>query len=149
MPFFVRWPETVEAGSVSRETICLTDLYSTFAEIVGVRVESGAAEDSFSFAQILKGNTVARGAPVIHHSSGGMFAIREGRWKLVLGNGSGGRQQPRGKPFQKPYQLFDLEADLEERHDLAADRPLVVQRLERRLEAIRQSSAAYAAEKSE
>ena len=51
-------------------------------------------------------------APVVHHSAGGMFAIRDGKWKLVLGNGSGGREQPRGKPFDKPYQLFNLVADV-------------------------------------
>ena len=46
--------------------------------------------------------------------------VRDGDWKLVLGNGSGGRQQPRGKPFEKPYQLFDLSSDIGEETDVAA-----------------------------
>ena len=49
-------------------------------------------EDSFSFLSVLHGKDDRFDrAPVIHHSVAGMFAIREGRWKLVAGNGSGGR----------------------------------------------------------
>jgi arylsulfatase A-like enzyme len=59
--------------------------------------------------------------PVIHHSAGGMFAIRQGKWKLVLGNGSGGRQAPKGKPFAEPYHLFDLSQDLAEQHNVVSD----------------------------
>ena len=52
--------------------------------------------------------------PVIHHSVHGMFALRDGKWKMIFGNGSGGRQQPLGEPFAKPYMLFNMENDLEE-----------------------------------
>jgi len=76
-------------------------------------------EDSFSFLPLLKQNGNYTREGVIHHSSSGMFAIRKGKWKLILGDGSGGRQIPRGKPFGKPYQLFDLSSDIEERNDLS------------------------------
>ena len=59
-----------------------------------------------------------------------MFAIRSGKWKLVLGTGSGGREQPRGKKWEKPYMLFDLRNDLGETNDLAAEYPEVVSELE-------------------
>jgi arylsulfatase A len=143
VPFFIRWPGHVAAGSSSKTTISLTDLYATFSEITGADLIAGAAEDSFSLLKILEGRDAERGAPVIHHSSAGMFAIREGKLKLILGNGSGGRQVPRGKPFERPYQLFDLEADIEETTDLAAKEPGLVRRLSERLEAIRKSSEAY------
>ena len=66
-----------------------------------------------------------------------MFAIRDGKWKLVLGNGSGGREKPRGEPFAKPYQLFDMSADISEKRDLISEYPQVAERLERILERIR------------
>ena len=78
-------------------------------------------------------------APVINHSASGMFAIRDGKWKLVLGNGSGGRQQPKGKPFQKPYHLFDLDADLGERTNVAEQNPELVERLIKQFERIHKS----------
>lgn len=46
-----------------------------------------------------------------HHSINGTFALRDGPWKMVFGNGSGGRQQPIGGPFKEPYSLFNLESD--------------------------------------
>jgi arylsulfatase A len=60
-----------------------------------------------------------------------MFAIRDGQWKLVLGDGSGGREQPRGKPFVRPYQLFDLVQDLSEQDDVITQHPEIASRLEK------------------
>ena len=70
-----------------------------------------------------------------------MFAIREGRWKLVLGNGSGGREKPAGKPFAEPYQLFDLSADIAETTDLASEKPDEVRRLTTLAEEIRETGS--------
>lgn len=141
VPFFVRWPGRVEAGAKCEEPICLTDLYATFAAIVGQSLADGEAEDSYSLLQLLKGEEVRRGAPVIHHSAAGMFAIRDGKWKLVLGNGSGGRQIPRGKPFAKPYQLFDLVNDIAETKNLAAEYPEIVERLTSQADQIRRGKS--------
>ena len=54
---------------------------------------------------------------MVHHSANGVFAIRDGKWKLVLGDGSGGRENPRGKPFGQPYQLYDMSSDIGETTD--------------------------------
>ena len=129
VPFFVRWPGRVAAGSASDVPVCHVDLYSTFAEIIGRDVVDGAAEDSHSLMPMLRHDASAARPPVIHHSGSGMFAIRAGRYKLILGNGSGGRAKPKGKPFERPYQLFDLENDPSEAHDLASAQPDVVERL--------------------
>ena len=40
---------------------------------------------------------------------------------MIFGNGSGGREQPRGKAFDEPYMLFDLEADPEELQSVHGD----------------------------
>ena len=137
VPLIVRWPGFVDAGSKCEGTVCLTDLYATFAEIVGVELADDCAEDSLSLVSLVNGVVASRGAPVIHHSANGVFAIREGKWKLVAGNGSGGREAPRGKPFEKPYQLYDMSTDIGETNDVAAANPQVVKRLTERLEQIR------------
>ena len=67
---------------------------------------------------------------MIHHSSGGMFAIRDGDWKLVLGNGSGGRQKPRGKAFEKPYFLANIKTHGDEQENFAEAEPAIAKRLE-------------------
>ena len=140
VPFFVRWPGVVTPGSRSDVTVCLTDVFATVAEIVGVSVPEDTAEDSFSLLPLLRGESERfKRAPVIHHSARGMFGIRDGRWKLVAGNGSGGREEPKGEPFGRPYQLFDLEADPSETRDRLSEEPDVASRLEATLERNRSS----------
>ncbi|MCD6340234.1 MAG: arylsulfatase [Verrucomicrobia bacterium] len=132
VPFFVRWPGHVEAGARASATVCLTDLFATFADLLDATVPDGAAEDSFSFLPYLEGRPPrAPRPPVIHHSGGGMFAVRWKQWKLVLGNGSGGREKPRGKPFARPYTLFDVARDLGEQHNLVDQYPEVAETLEK------------------
>ena len=132
VPFFVRWPRRIAPNSRCDETICLTDFSATAAELNGSKLPEGVAEDSYSFLPHLFGKPrpTAR-PPVIHHSAAGMFAIRDGQWKLVLGDGSGGREQPRGKPFARPYQLFDLVQDLSEQDDVIGQHPEIASRLEK------------------
>jgi arylsulfatase A-like enzyme len=139
VPLLVRWPGRVRAESTCDEPVCLTDLFATCGEIVGAKLADGSAEDSYSFWPLLEGKDAKRGAPVVHHSAAGMFALRDGRWKLILGNGSGGRQAPRGKPFTRPYQFFDLSNDPAETYNVAEQHPDVVERLIQMFEGIRQN----------
>jgi len=139
VPFFVRWPGHIKPGTRTDATICLTDFFATVAEITGAELPPDAAEDSFSLLALWQDKPWKRGAPVIHHSARGMFAIRDGLWKLVAGNGSGGREKPAGEPFARPYQLFDLSTDISERNDLIGEYPSVADRLETLLDKIRNS----------
>ena len=92
----------------------------------------GSGEDSFSFYPLLNGNgSQYSRVPVIHHSVSGMFSIRKGDWKLVLGNGSGGREQPKGNAFEKPYQLFNLKEDLSEKNNVIEKYPEIAAELEK------------------
>ena len=139
VPFIVRWPGRLEAQARSTQTICLTDFMATCAELAGFTLPEEAAEDSFSLLPLLSGGEwETPRAPVIHHSANGTFSLREGRWKMVFGSGSGGRQKPVGKPFEKPYSLFDLEADPSETTDVIERFPEVAERLTGKLETIRQ-----------
>ncbi|MEM9586549.1 MAG: sulfatase-like hydrolase/transferase [Planctomycetota bacterium] len=138
VPFFVRLPNQANAGSKVTQTVGLVDVMATLADHLNVERASGSGPDSISFANVLQDpNQTFRREPLICHSAAGMFAIREGKWKLVAGNGSGGRQQPKGKPFAKPWALFDLEKDLGETMNLADRYPKVVDRLSDELERIR------------
>ncbi|MBT3383323.1 MAG: arylsulfatase [Prolixibacteraceae bacterium] len=132
VPFFVRWPKNIKAGSKVDNTISLTDIYSTLSQILNHPQIPGSGEDSFSFYPLLNGNgSQYSRVPVIHHSVSGMFSIRKGDWKLVLGNGSGGREQPKGNAFEKPYQLFNLKEDLSEKNNVIEKYPEIAAELEK------------------
>jgi arylsulfatase A-like enzyme len=133
-PFIARWPGVIQAASTSAELICLGDLMATCAEIVGRKLPENAAEDSFSFLPALAGTT--SGTPVrpaiVHHSGDGMFSIRKGKWKLILGRGSGGFTVPKRiepKPGDPQGQLYDMETDLQETNNFWTGRPEVVEQL--------------------
>lgn len=138
VPFIVRWPAKVKAGSQSDQLICLTDLMATCADLLGIDLPDKAGEDSVSFLPALSGKPiVSTRAGVIHHSINGHFAYRSGQWKLCLAKGSGGwtspteKQVPAGSPVA---QLYDLEKDPGETANLYESRPEVVQQLLKQLE---------------
>jgi arylsulfatase A-like enzyme len=124
VPFLARWPGKIRAGSVCDATVCLNDLMATCAEILGVPLPGNAGEDSVSLLPHLLGNApgpMRQG--VLHQSSGGDLALRQGPWKLIVSR-SGRRE------------LYDLHADLGETKDVAAANPEVVERLAAVLEEI-------------
>ncbi|MBI1896729.1 MAG: arylsulfatase [Acidobacteria bacterium] len=132
IPFITRWPGQVKPGSVSSQLGCLTDLMATVAGVVGAKLPSDAGEDSFSLLPALTGKGKAAREAVVHHSNAGMFAIRQGEWKLALGLGSGGFSVP-GKiepqPGEPPAQLYNIARDPGETTNLYAQEPKVVARL--------------------
>jgi len=137
VPFFARWPGKVKAGSKCTRVITHTDLFATAAEVAGAKIPKGAATDSYSYLPLLLGKEKEYSRPaVIHHSSAGMFAIREGDWKLILGNGSGGRQQPKGKAFAKPYILLNIREDQAETKNHAKTEAKTASRLEKAFQKI-------------
>lgn len=139
VPFMVRWPGHINPNKKSTETISVTDIMATLADIAGYTFETGEGEDSVSLMPLLTGKetTISR-SPVVHHSLSGMFAVRESKWKMVFGNGSGGRQVPRGEPFRKPYKLFNLELDPMETTNVIDQYPEVAQKLTKSLDQIRE-----------
>lgn len=137
IPFLARWPKRIKAGCVSSELGCLTDLMATVADLNGIELPRNAGEDSFSQLPAMLGRTGKPRAAVVHHSSMGMFSIREGPWKLVLGRGSGGFSQPKKilpKPGEPEGELYDLARDPSETRNLYSERRDVVARLTALLE---------------
>jgi arylsulfatase A-like enzyme len=144
IPFIVRWPGKVRAGSTSDEPGCLVDLMATCAAAAGVPLPANAAEDSFNLLPAFRGKQ-SQGPirdALVHHSGSGMFAIRAGDWKLVLGLGSGGFTRPAwivAKPGQAAGQLYNLAKDREETRDVYSQHPEIVRSLTERLERIQRA----------
>jgi arylsulfatase A-like enzyme len=139
VPFIVRWPDRIQAGTASDQTICHTDLIATCAELIGVTLPDDAGEDSVSILPALLGQDKAPlHEAVVHHSINGSFAIRQGKWKLELCASSGGWSDPKpGSADAKQLpsvQLYDLQSDLAESQNVQAKYPDEVQRLTKLLE---------------
>jgi len=134
VPFLVRWPGVVEAGTRCNEPVALLDLMATVAEALEVVLGEGAAEDSRSLVPLLGGGQQPLPGAIVHHSSTGRFAVRSGPWKLCFCPGSAGWSEPRGEARAAelglpPVQLYDLETDPAELHNLAEEMPGRVEEL--------------------
>jgi len=145
VPFVVRWPAVVEAGSECDSLVAQQDLMRTFADICGISLADDQAPDSVSFLPQLKSRPESSRKSMILRSTQ-RFAIRFGDWKLALCPGSGcpGRfgnkpeaavawKQAReafGRPAERsdlkgaPFvQLFNIARDPGESDNLAAEHP--------------------------
>ncbi|QDU70635.1 sulfatase family protein [Mucisphaera calidilacus] len=132
IPYIARWPGVIEPGSTCDHPICLTDLLATVAELHGEDLPDDAGEDSLSTLPLMHQQQPGSGRQaIVHHSGGGEFAIRQGNWKLIDCPGSGGWSMPPGKvpDDAPPRQLYNLDNDIEEQHNLIGQHPDVEQRL--------------------
>jgi arylsulfatase A len=150
VPFLARWPGKIAPGSVSPETICLTDIMATCASVSGTVLPSEVAEDSFDLLPVLRGTEgVTSARPfVLHQTMNLSLAIRRGKWKLLDHKGSGGNNydEPRLKPYALPEkepealgQLYDLVADPGETTNLWFAHPGIVAELRSMLDTSRKS----------
>lgn len=137
VPFFVRWPAKVKAGSVSDQLISLNDLLATCAELTGFQSLETAGEDSVSFLPALSGEPIISSRNgVVHHSFSGHFAYRQGPWKLLLAKESGGWSSPTEDeaPADAPIaQLYNMEDDPGESTNRYESHPEIAERLLKQL----------------
>ena len=147
VPFIVKWPEKIEAGTVSDEVICQTDIMATLAGIVKIELPEKAAPDSYNFLPVLKGESYE--SPLrdatIHNTFKDVWGIRKGDWLFINNHtGSGGREAPEPfmelkgySDFDTPGLLFNMKEDEEQRVNLYEKNPEKVAELDKLLKEYR------------
>lgn len=147
VPFLVRWPGKVKAGTTSAQLSSLTDVMATVAAIIGAKLPDNAAEDSFNMlpAWLHREENAIR-PYLLQQAFGGKrtLSLRRGEWKLLDHTGSGGNRyegDPDLKPFivpekarDAPGQLYNLAADPGETQNLYTEEPEIVAELKTLLE---------------
>lgn len=126
IPCIARWPGVIRAGTECGQLVCLSDLMATCAEMLGVDLPGDAAEDSVSILPLLRGTDEPVRAHAVHHSIDGKFAIRDGRWKLMLCPGSGGWSHVDAEATEQGLplvQLYDMDTDPGEKTNVQAENP--------------------------
>lgn len=120
VPFIVRWPGNVRAGSQCDQLVHQADLMATCAAVAGAELPDTAGEDSYSLLPLLAGGDQPVREHAVSQSMKGIIGVRQGAWKLIFGKGSGGWGT--GADAQSA-QLYDLANDLGETTNLYSRHP--------------------------
>lgn len=114
-PLIANWPRGIAPGlrgTKVRDPGHLIDVMPTLVDVIGATYPAtfGGHEiipmQGRSMAPAFSGKPLSRQRPLFWEHEGNR-AVRDGRWKLVA-------------RFRQPWQLFDMNADRAELHDLAA-----------------------------
>lgn len=136
-PTIVRWPAVAAPGAVAEAPVISTDFYPTLLEAARIDLPAEVEIDGVSFLDLLRGGEPGEAAAAEaaerdlfwhypHYGNQGGFpggAISRGRFKLIERYEDG------------EVHLYDLEADVGERRDLAAEQPDRVAAMRQRLHA--------------
>lgn len=114
VPFFAVWPGKIKSNTVSNVPIVGQDIVATIAKLSNQQLDKSKVFDSANLLPIFSGESMK---PVhkylIHQSMGGpSYAIREGKWKLILRG-----MKPGEMENLKPVALFNLEESIYEKEE--------------------------------
>ncbi len=120
VPFFIRWPAGgIGGGKDIPQLTAHIDVLPTLAELCGVPLPEGLDLDGRSLVPLLKGQGEWQPRTLFVHSQRIEFpqqwrkcAVMTDRWRLVDGK-----------------ELYDMQSDPGQQHDVAAQHPEVVQQL--------------------
>jgi arylsulfatase A-like enzyme len=137
VPLIMVYPRIIRPGSVCDVPVSGQDLYPTILAMAGVRPAPGQVIDGESLVPLLKGDGILRRDALYWHyphysNQGGRpgGAIRQGDLKLIEWY------------EDRRVELYDLEQDIGEQHDLAAEHPVEAARLRDQLAQWRESVGA-------
>ena len=158
VPFIVRWPGKIPAGTVSDQLFSNLDLFATLASIIGYETKADEGPDSVDMLPALLGDQdePLRETLLISPARPKNLSIRKGKWMYISARGGGGFDDtelgahtfggPAAFPFTgqenndiengkikedaPPAQLYDLEADPWQSTNVYAKYPKVVKEME-------------------
>lgn len=122
VPLIAAWPGHIRAGSQSDLPCAFWDVLPTLCELAGATPP--ADTDGISFAPTLLGQRTQRKHTCLvweYPEAGGQQAVRMGRWKALRTGLKNGVPKTA---------LYDLESDLREERDVAANHPEIVRQME-------------------
>jgi len=144
VPFIAWWPGRISPRPALADPVSHLDLFPTIARLAGAALPAGVTFDGADVSPLLLGTGRREARPIFHYFGYQPQAVRDGKWKLFL--------QVDARPAPRPAslwwehtpagfdnqhrllaapQLYDLESDLGETKNVAAQNPEIVARLTR------------------
>jgi arylsulfatase A-like enzyme len=123
VPFMLQWPSRLPGGQVYDQPISSTDLFATAAVIAGAKLEHSI--DGRDLIPYVSGQATGQPHTEFFWRQGERSALRHGDWKIIRSARNGKVQ----------WELYNLERDLSETHDLSAMNAPQLARMQARWEA--------------
>ncbi len=123
VPFIASWPGKIAPGSESDHISYFGDMFATVQDLLDT--DDGKETDGVSFLPVMTGKEGQKEHVYLYwefHEQGGKQAIRKGKWKAVRLNVQ--------KDPESHIELYDLDTDLQELHDISAAHPDLVKEME-------------------
>ena len=129
-PTIAWWPGHVPAGSVNDAVAGTIDLLPTFVSLAGGTVPATPVIDGRDITSILLGQSKDSAREAHYYFAAyDLQAVRQGRWKLALAPQSEGMNAKKGPKLAAGLRLYDLDAEIGEQTDVAAQHPDIVAKL--------------------
>ncbi|MEL7187731.1 MAG: sulfatase-like hydrolase/transferase, partial [Pseudomonadota bacterium] len=128
-PLIASWPAVMQGGQVVHSVGHVMDLLPTFAELAGIELPAKFGDrdllplEGQSLAPVFREEEVAADERKLYWMIGGAKAMRKGKWKIVTQGPErtqAGIAIPAG---HDAWELYDMQADRCELHDLADQYP--------------------------
>ena len=144
MPLIAWWPGKISPRPAVTAPVSHLDLFPTFARLADAAPPAGVTLDGADISALLLAGTPPAPRPLYYYFGYQAQAVREGKWKLFVTV----TERPAPRPaslwwehqpnvFENQHrllatpELYDLEADLGEKTNVATQHPEVVSRLTR------------------
>lgn len=128
VPFIVRWKGRIAEGKTDARPIIQLDVLPTALAAAGVPVRPEWRLDGVNLLPLLTGISTDAPHDALYWRAGGVMAVRMGKWKLVRSY-ERGVADPVDSVKLEAAELFNLEDDVGESHNLAAQFPDKVKEL--------------------
>ncbi|MHC4520729.1 MAG: sulfatase-like hydrolase/transferase, partial [Planctomycetota bacterium] len=126
VPCIIRWPDHVPAARVSNAIFSTVDFMPTLAELAGCEVPKDRIIDGVDQTALLLGTSEAGARDHIYYfCQNEMHGVRKGKWKLLLPNRRRYYNYVKDTGSSE-MELYNLESDLGEKHNLAGQHPEIV-----------------------
>lgn len=125
VPGVARWPGRIQPGTTSDVPVIGTDLFATVLDIANIPLRKDRTIDGVSMLPAFEGKPLERQVPLFWRTHvsppGDRVAMRVGDWKIV------------GNDTLTTFQLYNIQNDWKEEHDLANEMPERLQSMKRQL----------------
>jgi arylsulfatase A len=121
-PFIASWKGRVRPNTQSNMLCAIWDMFPTFLDMAGIRFTTPV--DGISILPTLGGKGTQKQHEYLYwefHEQGGKQAVRWGKWKAI--------QLKVSLQNDEPIELYDLDTDPSELHNIAAGHPDIVKKM--------------------